>query len=63
MSKLYCAYDKGENPEIADHKCDICGKLLCKICGYNKDEIDYCDECWSIEQSNIHKTRIDKQNG
>lgn len=47
MSKLYCEYDHGiPKTEPADHKCDICGKLLCKICGYNKDEKDYCNECW-----------------
>lgn len=47
MSKLYCAYDHSfPKEEIADHKCDICGKLLCHICGYEKDGIDYCNECW-----------------
>ena len=50
MSKLYCEYDHG-NPktEIANHICDFCGKLLCKICGYNKDGKDYCNECWVKE--------------
>lgn len=51
MSKLYCAYDHS-NPktEIANHKCDFCGKLLCPICGYVEglfdEAIDYCNECW-----------------
>ena len=49
MSKLFCEYDH-ENPktEIADHKCDICGKLLCKICGYIDYEsgLEFCNECW-----------------
>ena len=56
--KLYCAYDKSENPEFANRCCDMCGKLLCKICGYNKGETDYCNECWSEEQSNNHFTRL-----
>jgi len=47
MSKLYCAYDHSfPKQEIADHKCDICDKLLCHICGYEEDGIDYCNECW-----------------
>jgi len=59
MSKLYCFYDKSKTPGPANHRCDICGKLMCKICGYKKDGIDYCNECWSLEQSNIHKSRIE----
>ena len=47
MSKLFCAYDHSEpKREIANHRCDTCGKLLCKICGYHKDGVDYCNECW-----------------
>ena len=57
MSKLYCDYDKSQQHcdykkdgeykrAIANCKCDICGKLLCKICGYIKDGVDYCNECW-----------------
>ena len=47
MSKLYCAYDHSfPKREIADHKCDKCGKLLCKICGYSDKGVDYCNECW-----------------
>jgi len=56
--KLYCAYDKSSEPEKADHKCDFCGKLLCRICGYSKDGIDYCNECWTIERTNSHKSAI-----
>ena len=51
MSKLYCAYDHSKpKEEIADHKCDKCGKLLCKICGYSEGGIDYCNECWEIKE-------------
>lgn len=52
MSKLYCEYDHS-NPkvEIADHKCDRCGKLLCKICGYTTDEgVQFCNECWELNE-------------
>ena len=55
MSKLYCAYDHSDpKEEIADHKCDICGKLLCHICGYCDEGIDYCNECW-VDKTE-HKT-------
>ena len=47
--KLICAYDR-EKKAKADHKCDICGKLICSFCGYSKDGIDYCNECWQKEQ-------------
>jgi len=47
--KLICAYDR-EKKAIANHRCDICGKLLCSFCGYFKDGIDYCNECWEKEQ-------------
>ncbi len=40
--KLYCAYD---NHVIADHQCDRCEKLLCRICGYNIKGMDFCNEC------------------
>ena len=55
MSKLYCAYDHS-NPkeEIADHRCDNCGKLLCHICGYTDNKgWDYCNECWRILEDKI----------
>jgi len=61
MGKLYCFYDKtkvGEGRSLADHQCDICGRLLCRICGYHKDGVDYCNECWASEQSNTHNTRV-----
>ena len=46
MSKLYCFYDHNyPKTSIADHQCDICGKLLCKICGYIENGLDYCNEC------------------
>ena len=46
MSKLYCAYDSEPNKAIATNKCDICEKLLCRICGYSENELDYCNACW-----------------
>ena len=47
MSNLFCVYDHSTpKEEIADHKCDICDKLLCHICGYCDEEVDYCNECW-----------------
>lgn len=48
MSQLFCEYDRG-NPktEIASRKCDFCGKLLCKICGYKNAQYDFCNECWA----------------
>lgn len=47
MSKLFCSYDHRNPPEvIANHQCDICGKLLCSMCGYNERGADYCNECW-----------------
>jgi len=55
MSKLYCAYDHSNPPEeIANHKCDICGKLLCKVCGYVENGIDYCNECWEAKDKKIY---------
>lgn len=50
MSKLYCAYSKGE--DLANHRCDICGKLLCKICGYQTARYDFCNECWENKELN-----------
>ena len=45
--KLYCDYSKHPNQEPADHKCDICGRLLCKICGYiDRNGTDLCNECY-----------------
>jgi len=49
--KLICAYDR-EKKAKADHKCDICGKLLCSFCGYSKNEVDYCNECWRKKEDN-----------
>jgi len=42
--KLYCSYSSGK--DIADHKCDLCGKLMCKMCGYDEKGKDYCNDCW-----------------
>ena len=61
MSKLYCEYDHS-NPkvEIADHKCDFCGKLLCKICGYTTDEgVQLCNECYKIVENCDHDCTSD----
>ena len=43
----YCTYDHS-NPKkvIATRQCDICGKLLCDICGYTDKGLDYCNSCW-----------------
>jgi len=49
--KLICAYDR-EKKAKANHCCDICGKLLCSFCGYSKDGIDYCNECWKEKEDN-----------
>lgn len=55
MKKLYCAYDHAIPKEkIANHKCGICGKLLCKICGYSDKGIDYCNECWEAKDKKVY---------
>ena len=56
--KLICAYDK-EKKAIANHRCDICGKLLCSFCGYSKDGIDYCNECW-IKKDDLEGKEIER---
>lgn len=50
MKKIYCKYDE---TEIADHQCDICLAPLCSVCGFQKDGVDYCNECWIKEQPEI----------
>lgn len=62
MSKLYCAYDHSfPKREIADHKCDICDKLLCHICGYFEEGVDYCNECWEIKSKPTAMEEIEKE--
>ena len=55
--KLICAYDR-EKKVSANHQCDFCGKLLCKICGYHKNDKDYCNECWEKEEYKSSKIEI-----
>jgi len=57
--KLICAYDRAKKA-TANHCCDVCGKLLCSFCGYFKDGIDYCNECWEKREHDI-KTLKEKQ--
>ena len=59
MGKLYCAYNIIDDGDLADHKCDICGKLLCKICGYSKDNMDYCNECWQTKEEEDERRKTD----
>lgn len=57
MSKLFCVYDKSKKMK-PNKKCDICGVLLCKFCGYRFEgtEIDYCNKCYA-EYEQTHEDK------
>lgn len=48
---IFCKYNKTVIlPALVVKTCVNCDEPLCPACGYIKDKMDYCNECYEAEK-------------